>query len=248
MQRREDSAEAYLTSRKGAHPYALGGLLRCGDCGGTLGGQLRANKREPFYMCRTYLQAGSAACWHNSIPEAPLVATIVDKIREEYFSPTARDRIRKAIEKEQTETASKPAGTIRLRREIDSLDAKIERGAERVLDAPDDLVPAVYRKLEELKRERDRLKAELGVLSQRKTRSRPEADREVEQAMHALDELQGTLDGAEPAELRELLREFVSEIVLRFEHETRGKRRTARFVDGEVLLRPQTSHMNTSCP
>ena len=50
--------------------YVLGGLLRCGDCGGTLGGLQRSG--SPAYVCRTFLQGGRSACWANTIEEALL--------------------------------------------------------------------------------------------------------------------------------------------------------------------------------
>lgn len=235
------------TRPRRARFYVLGGLLRCGDCGGTLGGQQRFGVSA--YTCRTYLQGGSHTCWHNSIEEAPLVAAIARKIREHYLTPAARDNLRQAIKQELGSPVPRTGELSRLRREIDRLTAKIDQGADRVLDAPADLVPTLYRKLEELKTERDRLQAELELLTQRKTRPSEGSAEEVAAAMRALDELEATLERADPAEVRELLRGIVSRIVLHYEHGTRGSLRTSRFLYGEALVRPDLgSQLNTTCP
>ncbi len=234
------------TRPRSARFYVLGGLLRCGDCGGTLGGQQRFGTSA--YMCRSYLQGGTAACWSNAIEEAPLVQYIVDYVRSEYCSPEARERLVAEIRRQQGEPANRTGEQTRLRRKVEELNAKIDRGAGRVLDAPAELVPTLYRKLEELKSERDRLTAELEALASRPTRSRQDQDREIEEAMRALDAIEETVAQGSPEAVRELLSGIVSRIVLHYEHGTRGSLRTSRFLYGEGWLRPQPSQLNTSCP
>lgn len=247
VQRKLDSRRKNTRPKK-AHCYPLGGLLRCGDCGGTLGGNRPGRKRLPHYMCRTYLQGGSSACWHNTVKEAPLLDCITAKIKEEYCSPEARARLREAIKAEQQRSATPQADAARLRKQIEALDVKIEQGTERVFDAPQELVPSLYKKLEAFKSDRERLKAELQALTARKTRSDEDQALELERAMAALDSLETVFEKAEPAEVQELLHSLISRIELHFEHGTRGKYKTSRFSHGKVLLRPSSSHLASTWP
>jgi site-specific DNA recombinase len=97
-----DQAQAKLNSRKNdtapktTRQYLLTGLVHCGDCGGGMGGRTASN--QPLYECRTYNQTGASECNRNTIPEAPLVSVISQKIQDRYLSEPALDRLRKKIE------------------------------------------------------------------------------------------------------------------------------------------------------
>ena len=133
----------------------------------------RTVSSKAVYKCRTYNQSGSSVCHCNTITEAPLVSVVAKKIQDRYLSEAALDRLRRKIEAKLGERDRPPSrrDLDRLRREIESLDQKIDRGADRVLEAPDALLTTIYRKLEDLRAERDRLKAELQALTSRETRS-----------------------------------------------------------------------------
>ena len=94
------------------------------------------------------------------------MSCIVRKIQERYLSEPALKRLRAAIEKEQRRTKPRPRDLKRLKAEIEARNRKIDRAEDTVLDAPDELRPGLYRKLHQLKSERDRLSAELASLSQ----------------------------------------------------------------------------------
>ena len=122
------------------------------------------------YHCQTYHHTGSTCCCHNTIEESPLVRCIVAKIRERYTSETALNRLRRALEAEQDQTRPKPRDLTRLRREVENLDRKIGNAEDTVLEAPPEIRPGLYRKLQDLTADRDRLKTELGSLTARETR------------------------------------------------------------------------------
>lgn len=230
--------------------YTLGGLLRCGDCGGTLGGIQRFG--IPSYTCRTFLQGGRHACYHNSIEEAPLLAATARKIREHYTSPEARARLRQAILAEQGSPVDRTGDVVRLTAELRRLDRQIDQGAERVLAAPEAIVATLYAKLEKLKSERDRLAVELEALSHRQTRPAESQASEVDRAIAALQAMEETFERGDPVEVRELLQAIVSRIEVHYLHGTRGtKQRTSRFERAEILTRPdlgKCSHLNATSP
>ena len=221
------------TSPKSARQYPLAGLVKCGDCNGAMGGLSRSNGL--IYRCRQYHATGTATCYCNTIPEAPLVSVIVRKIQEKYLSDSALARLRKALEKEQARTKPKPRDLARLRREIQALDQKIDQGANRVLDAPSDIVPTLYRKIEELRSDRERIKTEMDALTRHETRSNCKDGSEID----ALKSLGEALTRAKPEESKELLASIVTKIELRYNHEkTENGRYKNTFRDGTIYVRP----------
>ena len=257
-----DKAQAKLAARKGntstktARQYPLAGLVRCGDCGGAMGGF--SNKSKPIYRCRTYHQSGTTVCHHNTIKEVPLVDVIVRKIQDRYLSDAALARLRRDLEKALERSRPRPRDLDRLRREIESLDQKIDRGADRVLEAPADLLPVIYRKLEEARSERDRLKAELDALASRDTRSNGKDDKVIDRAIDALRSLGEALSKADPADTKRLLSQIVTKIELYFTEGTGRQKRD--FSYGEIYVRPdagggrgsqpdgEVTHLNTKGP
>jgi hypothetical protein len=212
-----DKVQGKLQSRKGKtspkryRQYLLTGLVRCGDCGGMMGGV--KSKQESTYRCRQYQQTGHATCYCNTIKEAPLVNCIVRKIQERYLSDSGLTRLRTALEEEQRRRRPRPQDDSDLRRQIGRLDRKLEQGAERVLDAPTEIVPTLYRKIEQLKSERDGLEFRLRDLTSQKTRSPADDKAEIERAISALKDLGEALTRANPAETKELLSSIVTKKV-----------------------------------
>ena len=183
------------------------------------------------YRCRTYHQSGATVCHHNAIKEAPLVACVSRKIQERYLSDAALARLRGAMEKAQERSRPSPRDVDRFRRDIEKLDQKIEQGADRVFEAPEDLLPTLYRKLEDLRSERDRLKAELDALGSREARSNGQDDKVVDRAIDALRDLGEALCKANPKDTKELLSRIVTKIELHFEGNDTG-RKNRRFSHG----------------
>ena len=237
-----DQVQARLAVRKRntaprqARQYLLSGLCVCGDCNSRMQGIRPA---DPGYCCHLYHTGGGSSCWHNTIQEAPLVECIVRKIKERYLSEAALARLRKALEAEQTRDEPKTRDAARLRREIEILDRKIDNAEEAVLDAPQNSRAGLYRKLETMNTERDRLKAELSALASRETAPGTKDGSEIDQAIEALQRLREAFAEAEPDETKTLLAAVVSKIVLHFDHgETKTGRKTSKFSHGFIHVKP----------
>ena len=255
-----DRAQAKLannktdTAPKQARQYLLSGLVRCGDCGGAMGGRTQSN--GPVYRCQLYHQTGRSQCHCNTITEAPLLRCIVRKIQERYLSKPALDCLRQALEQEQNRTGPRPRDLKRLKTELDKLNRKIDNAEDSVLEAPPKLRPGLYRKLEELTGERDRLKSDLDAQASRERTSNGKAGKEIDQAIDALKNLGEALAKARPEETKELLSSIVSKIELNFEPGT-GKRKRD-FSHGTIYVRPdaggnrslapQGTHLNNKGP
>jgi hypothetical protein len=248
-----DRVQRRLTERKGnttrrqARQYLLAGLVKCGDCNGAMGGITRP--RGAVYHCRTYHQSGSTSCHRNTIDEGPLVACIVRKIQERYLSESALNRLRNALEAAQDRTRPRPRDLVRLRQGIESLDRKIDQGAERALEAPPEIVPALYRKLEAWRVDRDRLKTELDALTSRQVRPERKDDSEIDHAIDALRNLSKAFREADPADTRKLLGSLVTRIELCFDHDTTsGGREKNVFSHGTIFVRPDAEQVRSTDP
>ena len=170
--------------------------------------------------------------------ESPLVSVIVHKIQERYLSKANLDRLRKALQKEQARNKPKPQDLARMRQEIDRLSSKIDNSEDAVLDAPTNLRPGLYRKLEALIEERKRLIAELDGLSRQEV-SAKDCQAEVNRAIDALQNLGEALGEAKPEDTKELLSSIVTKIELFYDHEDGSNgRKTSTFTHGLIYVRP----------
>ncbi len=233
------------TSTKQARRYLLAGLAKCGDCNGAMGGI--TNSTKPVYHCRRYHAAGNTACHRNVVEEAPLVAAIVRKIQEEYLSDSALARLRRSLEAGQDQAGPRPEDLTLLRREIGDLDRKIDQGAARALEAPTDLVPILYRKLDAWRGDRDRLKTELDALASRQATPDRKDGSEVDETIDTLRDLSKAFRDAEPEDIRELLSSIVTRIELHFNHETTsGGREQNVFAYGTIHVRPDAGEVRST--
>jgi len=223
---------------KSYRTYVLCGLLKCGDCGGSMVGVWREKNVEPapYYHCNRYARGGKSACYCNSIPEAPLVSFLIQQIQQRYCGSAARARLRKAMQHELT--ASDSVDTLRsLRRDIESLNAKIDKGAERLLEASDAVAATISTKLEELHSRRQCLQDRLQEAEKKRCRRR--SDREtIDAAMRKIEHLGTILEGTDRIVLADTLATVVDRIELQFDHEQRGKLTRSTFRHGTVYVQP----------
>jgi len=230
------------TSHRTGHQYLFSGLLRCGDCGGPMGGIVNNNgsgERKYRYGCRTFHGQGRSACHCNSIGEDNLLDTVLRKMQAEVFSEKAIDRLLVAYRKRlAARRRIVPADDSKLRRRIEDLDRQIDQGLDRVLSAPENLVSTLYAKLDKLKAERDRLKAQLLAPGQAAADATATDDAKVEEAALVLRDMREAFTDADPAEIRDLLSPLVSKIELNFSHVQEGKKKRNPFEHGTIFVRP----------
>lgn len=231
------------TAHRTGHQYIFSGLLRCGDCGGSMGGVPARNQRHKkdyfIYNCRTFHNRGRSACHPNSMSEQRLLGVVVRKLQAEIFTETAIDRLLIAYRKRlAAQRKAAPTDEGRLRKQIEILDRQIDQGAERVLSAPEKLVATMYAKLDRLRAERERLQTQLNATGHKGRGSSPTDDKKVEEAARVLRDLRGAFQDAEPKEIRGLIEPLVSKIELHFDHVQEGKRRRNPFNHGTIFVRP----------
>ena len=120
------------------------------------------------------------------------------------------------------------------------LNRQIDNGAERIFSAPPTLTGTLYRKLEQLRAERDRVRAQLEDAKRRLDGTDQQDSEETEKAISALRNLSGAFENADPIDTRELLASLVSRIDLFFNrHKCRKYTRTS-FREGLIHIRPDS--------
>ena len=148
-----------------------------------------------------------------------------------------RDELRtRVLDRLSVRTSSDDGQLDSLRSKVAGLDKEIQHGTRRLLRAPDDIADLLAGELSNMKRERDRLAAELEQLeaSVAPMDVEAEADAVVDKLWTLADELQR----ADPARLRELIRRMVARIDLWLDHVPKGNRVECPLSRGVIELRP----------
>lgn len=262
-----DAAQAKLvrnrnltTPRGNVTPFLLTGLLVCGHCGATMHGATdkggRGGKKPKTlrqYQCAGYSSSGLARCERFRVSEQPVVDCIVRKIREDFLNP---DNLRKleAEIKWQLDGRGKPDPTQakKVRAQLAKLQHQIDQGAERVLSAPAELVEVLSAKLRGWQEEQRRLKTELDGLD--KPKAKGKAGPSVDEVIAPLWELEKRLATANPAMVREVIRQTVSRVECHFERRERAGRMVRTLARGLIHLRVDKQivrdvpNVSTLCP
>jgi DNA invertase Pin-like site-specific DNA recombinase len=247
LQRRKRSTPgaSYRTHTKGnGDAYLLSGLVFCAHCGCKMHGATlqRKGHRYPKYVCSTYCRSGKSnlsGCGCHAVLQDRLIAVIVRKLTAKLLRPDNLARV-KAIARRQLERrhkATDPKLIEGLRRQLADLDREIETAAENFLRAPAELLDVVGDKLAAMKRQRQHVQQEL---QRAESVSKPQdVSAAVDAVSSRLERLGKDIAAAELSRRREVFRQLVDRIELRFDHVQRGKRLECPVVSGEITMRDE---------
>jgi hypothetical protein len=194
----------------------------------------------PKYVCSTYCRSGKNnphGCGCHAVDQEGLVGALVRKLRQGVLYSGKRDELRDRVRRQLGASQPKPdeSRLAQLRRSVADLDRDLDAGTKRLLRCPDEVADLLAKELASLRRQRDRLTAELASLERHDD---IDLDAEADAAVDRLWRLDQELQHADPARLRELLARMVQRIELRFEHVQRGKRLECPAAGGSVILHP----------
>ncbi len=240
--RRRKVGQAYRTNTKvNGDTFLLSGLVFCAHCGCKMHGNTLVAKGHlyPKYCCSNYVRSGKSnphGCGCHSVPQDALVDVLVRKLQECVLSEKNLDRLRKVLHREIAQRQdSSLSGCVALRRQVADLDREIERAAENFLRAPAEVLDLIGNKLSALKRQREHLHDELRVAE--RAREPKDIDREVDALVSNLWRLGEDIARADPARKREVFRQMVERIELRFDRVKQGKKTACPLRSGEIRLR-----------
>lgn len=244
--RRNKPGAAYRThTKQNDDAYLLSGLVYCAHCGCKMHGSTLVRKkngksyRYPKYICSTYCRSGQNnphGCGCHGVNQESLVAVLTAKLLDSIFQPECVASMRAAFTSLLGERQK--AGRVDLdgiRRQLNDLDREIDRAVDNFMRAPTEVLDLVGQKITALKRQREHVQGQLRSLE---LASDPtDAADEVETLMRRLSCLGTDLVEAEPARKREVFREMVDRIELRFTKKPRGKRIECPLESGLIFLR-----------
>jgi len=249
---RRDTSPLHDKSKR----FLLTGLLKCGHCGYAMIGyhwnRKKTGERVKMYTCSSHHFQGKEVCTRNTIPEASLVDCVVRIIQQRYLSKENLAQLREAIRQEQAEDPhGEPVDAEGIKKRLAELDRRIDNGAERVFSAPPSLTNTLFKKLEQLRAERDHCRLQLEDANRRVNAADQSGNQEIDKALAALQDMSGAFENADRADTRELLTSLVSRVDLFFDrHKCRKYTRTS-FREGLIHVRPDdafTSLSTTSRP
>jgi len=205
-------------------PYLLAGLLFCGHCGGRLyGGPGGAKTADGYslryYACETGTKQGKSRCRKYAVRKDHLEKYILDIVTAAVSSTEAEGQIRDAIWRQAKAQTRSSGNTPALKAQIRALEAKIEKAAENVLLADGAVVPELTKVLDQWRKQRATLAAQLEA----KSNSGGNPDRLADKALAELARLRYHLEAGEPAKVRQVVKSVISKVTLWWE--PKGKRR-----------------------
>jgi len=217
--------------------YPLSGLVYCTHCGKPMYGKAdRKDARTIFrYVCSTYTNSTDSTCTYNWVDADRLLAWLIPALQQVFLGPGRAELVEQITKQLKAATKGSRKDTSRLQKRLAGLDREIGNLVKLARTAPD--IDELAQELGTARTERERIRVELAKAGQSTASGDIAAQaRQVADRVWRLGEL---LPKAEPATLRESLREMVSRIDCRWEDISKpgAKRRRSKLVGGEVLLR-----------
>jgi DNA invertase Pin-like site-specific DNA recombinase len=232
VQARLKNNRGRTTPHRGRGAFLLSKLMTCSHCGSWMVGFTQGGKR--LYRCNGYLHFGKDYCRRNLACEGAVLGAVVTELQRTFLDPENLQALRDEVRRQQ-EQAARPAAVEGLKRQVADLTRRIDRGNENLAVLPPDRLAGVVAKVREWEAQRDELKAEL----ERAARQAVVTDLEeriatIEKALWTLRE---SIDKADPALVRSLLREMVERIELRWGHWSTAKTTRCRLEGGVVHVK-----------
>jgi DNA invertase Pin-like site-specific DNA recombinase len=226
-------------------PFLFTGLVKCGDCGwpmyglhwragGKDGSEPRGGRK---YICGQYHTYRRQGCGSNSVEERDLLDAALRTIEGHFLKPENLAALCAEIRRQEAEelAGAEPAAAA-LDRRITALAKKIDTGMERWLTAPPEMVADAGAKLEQWRKEREALE------EQRRAVAKPAVteaalDAAVKQITAGVATLRQRAGNADPAVLRDVLRNMLVKVVVDFKQVPYGRRMRGVPTGGTLYLR-----------
>jgi site-specific DNA recombinase len=232
VQARRAAGPRPSTPHKGGGDWTLSGLLICGRCGCRMQGSTLRGRRS--YVCGTYRSTGCRGCGRHAIREDAIRGYLAEFLKREFLDPDRLATLREEMAAQaELHRRQRPAAVEALQAQLAKLEAAIDKGARKVLEADDEDTPDLKRALAGMRRERADLEARV-----RKAAAESPAESvadEVRRAEAVLWSLREGLESAEPERVRAVFAEMIGRVELHFEA-GEGRRKT-RFSRGIIYLR-----------
>lgn len=220
--------------------YLLSGMAICGCCGQRMTGAPKTNTRQKDayrYVCATYMKSGhrdkhAGGCFYGHVDGELLERSVLDRIQQTVLSDKNLAKIETALRRKLKSRIQKQPDPKPLQRKLAKLNADIDKAADRLLRADDDLMDILAPRLRTMRQDRDRVASELKTHDRQN--SIADADRIVAESMEWLNEISTVIRQGSPQERRDVLLSIVDTIEVEFEQEQRGSRTFSKVVGATI--------------
>jgi DNA invertase Pin-like site-specific DNA recombinase len=248
-------ANAWKPGRSVPHhqgEWALSGLVRCGDCGGTMQGHREEHRRPKGrtytyrrYYCAANTRHGKGTCRMCSVREAEVMAALAAEVHEMCLRP---ERFTELVEEIKAEASAVNTDTEARIHALDDrlaeLNRDIRQGNINLARLPADRLDGVIAAVRSWEEERDTLTAERAELASAAKVRAAEADQLAGalEEFHRLDELlTETPDDGEqrltkPREIRDALADLITRVTIHFDHSRPKNQSRARSIEVEWVF------------
>ncbi len=234
--------------RKQPDRYSLSGLVVCGCCGHRMSGvhKTRRKDRKTYeysrYVCSTYLKHGDAkkyvhGCFHCQVGDGALTELVTKKLQENVLKSQNLKKLEAAIRRQLSKRPPKHADSSGLQKKLGRLNSEIDRAADRLLRAGDDLVDILSPKLRSLRQERDRIAERLQAEATPDIMGKPQStEAVVKSAMDRLQTLSNDLRSTSAERRRHVLQSMIHSVTLEFEQTEKNGRTFSKLKGGVIEL------------
>lgn len=214
--------------KSGRHPgisdYIVSAIIVCGQCGGPMHGhrfKTRNGKVVRRYVCSWSQTHGPSVCRCYRVC-ADTIESFLLNLLSEYLS-SERDRLKEVLQERTEKIPSRVVSReSTLRTQIASMERKIKRGTENLLEAPDKVAVAEASKpIKEWNSNRYRLKKDLRNLLA--TDNQDDGDI-VSLALDELDRLEHAIEFDDVDLIKGVMQEVYSEVRLYWDRRTAQKK------------------------
>jgi site-specific DNA recombinase len=232
--------------------WVLSGLVRCGDCGGTMVGHKEEHHRPGGYtyvyrryFCGANTRHGKGTCHMSSIREEEVLTALAAEMRELYSAPERLADLVAEIQADASATAADAQARLdTLDDRLAELHQDIRQGNINLARLPADRLEGVVSTIRTWEEERDRLTAERAELAALANAQAADA----EHLAGALAELQrlegfltervegGALALATPKEIRDALAGLVTRVTIHFDHSRPKNKSRAESIEVEWVF------------
>ena len=232
--------------------FPLAGLMVCGHCGEPMyatvhrSGDRKGRKVYTYrwFVCSSYMkEVYGSTCGRHPIAADLVTGWLVAKLQEIYLGP-GRDALVAEIRKQlkaAPKTSKRDVG--RLEKRLGELDREVSRLVKAVRMSD---IAELVEELSLVQAERERVKAELAAAH--KLSGPVDLDTEAGRIADHLGTIGERLTDADPAVVREVLKQFVKRIVCRWETRKSKRQTKSRLIGGTVELWPQTPFTRSTDP
>ena len=199
--------------RRTSSRYLLSGLLQCGSCGGSFGGQEAKSGQFAYYVCGALLKRGKGACDAPYLNARRVEALVVAKIKERILTEENLLELVRLVNEELDATAHEYRDRLNV---VEADLADVNRRLERLYDVletgklnQDDLYP----RLQLLRHRQDQLRAARADIED-SLQGRREQIGDLSEIVKHVDGMRSLLMETSLAEQRAFIKSFVQEIVV----------------------------------